>query len=376
MPLPRAFRALVVIALGGALTLAPAAPALASDGDLLTADLPAVSVAPGGTADAAVTVGNATRRPVSMVKLRLTATRSRSFPATFANCRYGRVPGGNVAECLFDATLDPGAFYSLSAPITTSIATDAMAPGRLDLVYSWTKPGDPGYDTDHGADTPGTGPALSLVPLAEGAEKGDYYIGFARVDVIGNQRPDAVATETAVTGRAGTTVDVTLSGGNKGPAVIEGSNAHVGFARFTVPDGTTVTRVPQGCAANNPDGSGEAGPGEKVYHCSFDDVIEVKAAKSWTFGLRLDKPGTHTGTIRVVPEDGFHDTNPEPFEGDADTANDTAQVTVTVTAKDAAPDAAKPLAKTGTPLPLAAGIAGGLLLAGTAILAVLRRRGA
>jgi hypothetical protein len=95
---------------------------------------------PGGTVTAPLSVRNSGGTVVKGPVLSVFNDYAFTFANRYSNCEYG--PGNAGAVCRFDATVEPGAEYRLSDPLTFTMRPDTEAPSVQAAEYLWDTPAD------------------------------------------------------------------------------------------------------------------------------------------------------------------------------------------------------------------------------------------
>ncbi|MBQ0826483.1 hypothetical protein [Streptomyces tagetis] len=216
-------------------------------------------------------------------------------------CTYSRTSGDDYApmtraECFFDRELAPGDTFELPEPLKVTLTRHALEE-RLDIIVD-----------------PGDG--------AEDLRGEDNYLAL----LIGaDSTADFSVTGDAVSGEAGQTVRARLTFRNNGPGWLGDSVSGdpVAKVRLIVPEGTTVTGVPDGCSPRSLDGTYlPRQTGAPRYDCALRFWVLEDTERSYDFSLRIDSviPGA-TGAVSIHPAFG-------DFTHDPDDSNNTAVLTV------------------------------------------------
>jgi LPXTG-motif cell wall-anchored protein len=178
-------------------------------------------------------------------------------PATkHSNCNY---LNNRLLFCRFDGDLAPGKRYVARPAL--KISADVAAPASENITVGWFTPVDwehhrnelLGWNGNLIEGTPGTGPALPLVEAA--ASSNDSLLpqpdvqtwdnfGAIQLAVTGDQKGDLAAVGASVAGQQGSIVSVRVGVENKDAATIPGGSSF----HFSLPGGTTVTKVPADCS--------------------------------------------------------------------------------------------------------------------------------
>lgn len=225
------------------------------------------------------------------------------------NCIYGSDRGGQRSvSCTFpNAVVEPGQTFALSTPFAVSVPAGAHGD---QLQYGAALTGDTWVGTPTGK--PGTGPALSLVPVvakraaavAAAPENVDidpynnlYYTNLntgiiSQLSAVGGTFSGTVG----VAGRA--TVGVRNSGDTVYRTATQVGPGLKGTAGVFVvfPGSVKVTFVPKGCSLQNggPQGAGASWDGTpQAYACVTGAVLAPGASAYFTFGIRPLKAISH-----------------------------------------------------------------------------------
>ncbi|MFF8832466.1 hypothetical protein [Streptomyces sp. NPDC015131] len=294
---------------GGGLTApggSETAVTIGSGPDLvLTGPAPVEGARPGSTVPVPFTVVNRGNEAAQGVRVTLYATRGLDLGTVAPQCTAAPAGEGPVApvtkvDCAFPDVVAPGGSFALPAPLRATVARYALNE-RVDITV---EPGDGA--TDLAPETNGAVAAVAAVNTADFAVRG-----------------------TRVSGAAGETVTATLTFRNRGPAWIAnlGSGDPVGLVDFVVPQGATVTGVPENCSGRTLSGGWyENGPaGAPRYVCNLPIWVAEKQTVTFPFQLRIDTAGPRaTGAITLKPPYGA---GPLPF--DPNTANNQANLVLT-----------------------------------------------
>ncbi|GIG70702.1 hypothetical protein [Phytomonospora endophytica] len=297
---------------------------LTSGGDI------ALSAAPGEGFPLPLSVANTGTGAVSGAVVTLNSEYSTPFTSRPANCEF-TVDANHFhrTRCHFAGTLQPGADYTLSTPLTLALRPDTRAPGFAAVVHRWYTAADHAAENpDAGLDwVPGDGPAVSLVPTVaanagahEEPEHGDND-GIAAITVTGENGYDLTAVGGSATATPGTTVDAVVGVTNLGPATLSAGRS---WQRpidlgFTLPAGTTLLAVPDGCRAKGVDPT----VNRPRYRCDPGYDLFAGATTTWTFRLRVNTviPGA-SGAVRIL--DPRVSDSDVPMPPDLGPGNDTA----------------------------------------------------
>ncbi|GHH89583.1 hypothetical protein [Streptomyces capillispiralis] len=249
--------------------------------------------------------------------LRLHGSRGVSFPDSYGNCSYAEVTTGPLLHqgtdvlCTFPDTIDAGTAYALTEPLRVRTADFAL---HDIFTYAFTAVGPSEAAGLRAAKDyrPGTGADLRLrkVPDAEPAE----YSRYADVDLPTTNTYDLELTGAAVDAEAGDTVTAEIGFRNNGPAwisALRSGGEPIGFT-VGVPEGATVTALPEGCRSTTLEG------GEEGYLCWVSTPLLEDAELTFPFELRVDRVVEGAKAEVALPEWG------NPFESDH--ANDSAWI--------------------------------------------------
>lgn len=379
--MPAHTRITAALALGAAATLAFTAPAYAEEESALrTGNDVTLDASVGDGVDMPFELYN-TGPDTTGVKLRAHATGEAVPYPRFANCRYALLEHVTVVECLFDGTVAAGHAYGLAQSFTVTTG-DRYYGTSVD--HSWFAPGDEGYDLPDSVPwEQGAGGVLGLTDLGPGTPPTSNDGAEITIRLRDHSGWDLAAVGSTVTGTAGQTVRAAVGVENKAATLdAHHSDESLASARFTVPKGTTVVAVPDGCTtlAYDEDG-GWTSPGKPRYNCALGHYLPAGAKTVWTFGLRLDKDVEDAeGAVAVVMTGDLSEDR--AIEADKDHGNDRAKVVVNpsppkpgaTTTPAGRPAVGQGLAKTGPPVLLIGGTAAGLTLFGAVLLAAVRRR--
>ncbi|WP_250032052.1 hypothetical protein [Paractinoplanes maris] len=126
-----------------------------------------VEVPPGKTATARPVISNAGSTTIDGAVFVLDADRRLLGSSTHRNCRYG-----TAVICVFDTELEPGHSYGFSKPLTLRSPADAIPGSEVEITEYWLTRAE--WDDANAIfpetdGVPGTGPALTLEPLASGS---------------------------------------------------------------------------------------------------------------------------------------------------------------------------------------------------------------
>ncbi|MET9427275.1 hypothetical protein [Streptomyces sp. NPDC003036] len=264
---------------------------------------PVEGVQPGSTVPVPFSVVNNGNQPANGLQATFYVTRGLDLGTVDPRCTSTPVgEGGPVkpvtrVDCAFDDVLAPGGSFTLPEPLRATVASYALNE-RVDLNVS------------------ARGGAEDLAPEDNGAV----------VEVRAVNTADFAVRGAKVSGAAGETVKAALTFRNRGPAWIAnlGSGDPVGLVDLTVPQGATVTSVPENCQPRTLDGSWyEGGPaGAPRYVCDLPMWVAENQTVTFPFELRIDTViAGSAGTVALKPPYG---TQPLPF--DPNHRNDTSKL--------------------------------------------------
>jgi hypothetical protein len=269
----------------------------------LTAPAPLTGVRPGATLTAPSAVTNTGNEPAQGFGVQMWATYGLDFATKYPQCTYTPLGDGTqnapmtYVSCAFDTVVAPGATVELPEPLRIAVAGHALYE-RLDVSV---EPG--GGATDLTAD--------------------DNHFAW-RVDA--DNTADFAVRGTQFEGEAGETVRASFRFVNRGPAWVGhvGSGDPAVVVDFYVPEGTTVTAVPDTCQARSLDGGHvEERLGAPRYACYLPTWAEPDVRAAFSFGLRVDRV-VPDATGRVVARPDFGTS----FPFDPQPRNNTAEVVV------------------------------------------------
>ena len=134
---------------------------------------------------------------------------------------------------------------------------------------------------------PGTGGTLKLSraasALALPEADSDVYDNESGggVSIIGSNPADISAVGDEVTGEAGDVVEATVGVANRGPATIDWKGAFLAVVTVTLPEGTSVVAVPEGCREQ-----------DGVHKCPPVSLLRAGEQETFTFKLRIGSVGS------------------------------------------------------------------------------------
>ncbi|WP_406080877.1 LPXTG cell wall anchor domain-containing protein [Micromonospora sp. NBC_00858] len=297
----------------------------------------------------------------------------------YENCEYSdSVTEMSGFACTFDDSLAPGAAVGVDPTFGGTIPADSWAPNRHLSWAFWFTPADWAefrnqYRPEGPLGPKGTDPALKLVPVsgAQARSLGQTDTESVNNDttvtltVAGDQRADAAAVGATVTGAVGATVPMTVGYTNNGPARA-GADGQQGLAiatMVTLPVGVTAVTVSKSCVDPTEEEWLPGKPGARHYECTAGHTIARGERATFEFGLRIDRPGSQSGTVKLYTYSGdgpLKDLNP---------ANDSAKIMV-----NPAGGGGGSLPITGASTGLIAGLGGLLIALGVGGYLLSRRR--
>jgi LPXTG-motif cell wall-anchored protein len=301
--------------------------------DLTINQLPQLkNVKLGTTVSAPVQWSNTGNQTAATTTVLLESMPGLAFEQRFSNCQYD--PTGFRAVCTINQPIAPGETLKLTAPVRVKVTSEAyyavMAVG--------VEPDAPSAKSVNGY-VQGTGPALTAEQVATGApttrpsdlNPNDNY---AELDVYAVNTADFAAVGASGHAKAGQTVNFTVGMRNLGPAFIYDRSGGEGTGGVTViiPKGTTVTKVPQGCAQAEKNG-GVPIPG--TYGCGIPYVEAPGDQHLYTFTLKVNQ-FIANDRGEVVLQDELASltspTTPAKYAWDKNPANNTAPIVLNSTA--------------------------------------------
>jgi hypothetical protein len=340
-------------------------------------------VAAGGSASLRPEVRNTGPRDVEGLTLVLSADDSTVAGTDYGNCTYDY-----VIACTFDATLQTGRAYRVSAPFTLRTPRDAAVGSQTRVNAQWLTVAE-WQDWQAMSDgllngPPGTGPDLALDEVASASAvpqvdiDGDDNGTSSTLTVSGGQRPDVVAIGATLTGSPGETSTFEVGLVNRGPGTLHyppffNNLAHVDV---TLPPGLSVVRADERCtdlfndedpAGPPPSSAADAAASAEPprYDCGPDSMALTPGQRlSFAFTVRIDPAAQDgAGSIDVQLYDEDED------EGvDRDPGNNSAPIILRL----GGGDGGLPVTGAGT----ATVVGGGVLfvLVGAAVTMAVRRR--
>ena len=275
--------------------------------DLSLGDIaPVKNAQPGSTHTVPFTLTNKGDERSEGFSVRMLASYGLDLVTRYPECTYLTTDGEGYAPmaeatCTFDQVLEPGDSFTLPEPMRVTLASHAYAE-RLDISVE-----------------PGNG-ATDL------ADEDNYTV--ARLDAVNTA--DFEARGARVAGAADDTVTAAPGFRNNGPAWLGnlGSGDPVAVLDFTVPEGVTVTAVPDDCEPRTLGGGYyPKRTGAPRYACELPYWTLPDTAHAFPFKLRIDQvvPDA-TGKVVLRPSFGS-----APFPFDPNPENNTAEVVVNPT---------------------------------------------
>ncbi|MFG2329649.1 hypothetical protein ACGFMM_08480 [Streptomyces sp. NPDC048604] len=276
---------------------------IASGPDLvLGPPAPVTGVAPGSTVPVPVSVVNKGNEAATGVQVTLYVTRGLDLGTVAPQCTSEPLGEGTIKaltkiDCLFDDVVAPGGSFALPTALQATVAPYALSE-RVDI----------GVHARGGAE--------DLAPENNGAVAQITATNTADFAVRGGRH----------TAAAGATVRADVTFRNRGPAWIAnlGSGDPVGSVDVTVPQGATVTTVPDACEPRTADGGwweNEVRTGAPRYVCQLPIWVAEKQTVTFPFELRVDTVVTGAkGAITLKPPYGTG------FAFDPNTANNQAKL--------------------------------------------------
>lgn len=253
----------------------------------------------GDTYDAPLAFRNVGGMAAKHVVLRAWGSRGLTFAQQFSNCDYGvahpddLIKMRHVAVCEFDGLFEVGQAFRLSKPMQVKSADFAL---RDNFGYYFTRQSKDSYleeleDVHHG-----DGPALTL----KKAGSGGTYSKYSELDLPTHNTYDLDLTGDRVDGAKGETVTAKVTFTNHGPAWIGAlrSGGEPFSFKVDVPDGATVTGVPDACSPMGEDEDGRV----TQYLCFADTPILEKDSRTYAFGLHIDEVVKGAKARAYLPE--------------------------------------------------------------------------
>jgi hypothetical protein len=353
----------------------------------------------GSTVTAPIRWSNTGNQTAPSTEVTLQTMAGLDFTQRYSNCLYTK-PSGSLkrvtATCALDGPLPPGGALELSPPVKMRVTKEAWITG---LAVRVQPPGAQPDPTGSGAaPTPGNGPRLTATPVPLTRTTADTAVinprdSEAELGVQADNHAHYSAIGADARGDQGSTVPITVGMRNSGPALIfdRSGGENIDALKVTLPQGTTVTKVPAGCEVLD---TGKKGHGP--YLCvEPDSVVQAPGYHAgFTFDVHLDQQlsDAHGSAVLAYPD------GPRAGEPAAmfpwDTSTDGYTAPIVLNAPETAPPSSAPagtgptnapgadgqsqtLAATGggSHTPLIVGAAAAALLAGAGALTFSRRRG-
>jgi hypothetical protein len=302
--------------------------------DLVAGKEMELSAKPGANFTTKFQVTNNTDKVVHGAAVDFSTDYAFAAPKQFSNCFY---LADRVNACTFDQDLQPGATYEITVPY--QLRKDMAAPGQAFGEVEWLTAGD--YDdfvkylADRGLKgfgDPGKGDALamtqksSIAALSKQTDTSpDDNWQNVTVKSIGKQGTDFVAVGATAKGAKGDTVTLPVGARNAGPATLDRSRSGEPAVAVivTIPTGTAVTTVPDGCSKAT-DGSQQTNPKAVQYACYSNSLFPATTTVLWRFGVKLAKDVTNAqGLVEVNPP-----CECDRFSADLNKKNDTAKIVI------------------------------------------------
>lgn len=351
------------------------------------------TAAPGGPVDAPLVVGNAGRTAITGASVLFDHDFAIEPGARYRNCRYVEEV---LASCTFAQPLEPGRTYAAAMPL--KVRADTQAPSDAYGYRQWLTPaeladfhaflGNAGISPG----TPGAGDVLTLTEqsatardTAQADPDADNNTGELQIAVAGRNGVDLAAVGARVSGTAGAKTTMAVGVRNVGRATLDVGRADhpAAVTAVTVPKDTAVLRAPEACfpvVRGQADLDAPGKPGAARYECHTDGLFPAGAAETYRFDVQLTAAaGRTTGAVAVNEP-----CRCDRFGDDVDPANDKARIVVTARAAagaDGPDDAAPGGTGAGAGLPITgprggaiAGVGAALVVLGTAVLLLTRRR--
>lgn len=249
----------------------------------------------GSTLTAPIRWANTGNETAPSTVLTLQTIAGLEFTHRYSNCRYSK-PDGPLAwvtaSCTIDTPLAPGDALELDPQVALHVTKEAY----YTLMTAQVLP--PGQQTDATraakSGTLGTGPRLTAKKIPASTvtahvtdiNPSDSYTEF-QVHADSHAHFSAIGAD--VKGDKGQTVPLTVGMRNNGPALIFDRSGGDGVDTLvvTLPAGTTVTSVPDGCHLVQKGGVKGHGPFECYDPASYVQGPHYKA--TWTFKVQLDQ---------------------------------------------------------------------------------------
>ncbi|WP_405793440.1 hypothetical protein [Streptomyces sp. NBC_01506] len=288
---------------------------------------PIDGVRPGDATEVSFAVKNKGTAPATRVALYLNGSQGLAYAKKYSNCVYEETPAQDEgpaqtnAVCDIEQILEPGVVYEPAEPIGLAVQNRALYE-RLNVnILAGVSTFPDG--TQHGG---GADPVLRLVARTAPEAPGTVHGSELGVDITAENTADFALTGSKVKGKAGRTVNATVTFANKGPAWARNDvYGPIGVFDVGIPKGTTVTKVPEFC---EPAGAGGAGgaTAARTYRCTTPyNYADDDSERAYVFGLHIDKVVANaTGEVAFVK--GDHRWGTLPF--DKNRTNNTAKIVV------------------------------------------------
>ncbi|WP_306216051.1 hypothetical protein [Actinoplanes sp. RD1] len=334
------------------------------------------TVAPGGAVQLRPAVRNSGTTAVDGLTAVFSADAEVLARTNYGNCTYDY-----AVACTFDTTLAAGATYRISAPFTLRMPPDAVAASQTSLGVQWLTAAEwedmqAAYG-DPSPGRPGTGPDLPLGKVVAAAAADlpqadlddDDNGSYTTVTVAGGRRTDVVAMGATIPGTPGEHA-IAVGLVNRGPGTLRYPPFDNNYptAHIILPAAVSVVSADERCMSLNgvydaPPSTAPAGFSPPEYYCRQSSTT-LRPGRELTFSFTVR-------VARAVHEDAGSVEVALTSDGagvDRNLRNNRAAIRLTATGGGGE------LPITGT---IAATISAGglaLLLAGTTIVAALRRR--
>ncbi|MBT2455095.1 peptidase [Streptomyces sp. ISL-86] len=314
-------------------------------------------VKPGEGQNLPIVFANKGTESVNGVALEINTTHGIELVEKYDNCSFSQDvdpkqpwnAGWGVTVCLLDGEFAPDTVYEVDGPLTLKATPHAFIDGLTYAVYA---AGDQPKRAQQLAKT-STGKKLALKQRAAAKTSGlrrsvdlDPWNNYHEFDFAVKNTADLVAGAVSLKGKAGETVKADFGFENKGPAWVAylRSGEAVASVDIVIPQGATVTKVPDACQAVEADGKyREKSLGAPRYFCSTGYIVGETEKVSYPFELKIEKAVPDAkGSIAVG---GWTPEGNEPQSWDPNHANNKAAFVIN--ASGPTPTAGP----TGTPSP-------------------------
>ncbi|HEX6682462.1 MAG TPA: LPXTG cell wall anchor domain-containing protein [Candidatus Limnocylindrales bacterium] len=336
---------------------------------------------PGGTFTHSLEISNSGERAVDGVVAFFYPDFGFTSKLQYSNCTF---VDGMMRTCVFDEQLAAGTGYVTSEAVPFRFREDLVAPRNQVLSVQWITVAEFEKLKKQLADLggvgflgqPGTGERLALQAKAQAGARGqqtdvniaDNWFDLL-VDIKGDNDADLAAIGGSGSSSAGQVITLELGVKNLGPASRDqgSSDDGVGAFTFALPPGSSLTEMPEECAAwlgmpadANRDPVRENLAARYVRCFNPKPVLLAGDQATFPFKLRIDQViPSAKGTVEVL-------TICPSCREDKNPANDTADVVLNTPAPA--------LPTTGVQTGLIAGVGVLLALAGVAAFVLGRRR--